>query len=64
MTDGAALFTMQKTSRIKIFLKIELDGRICRAVGESKIDDTQIKEQINDGQQHLACIENASLLIR
>lgn len=61
---GTALSMMTKTSRINIFLKTALDDKICRKIGVQKIKDNRILTLIKESQHDMACIENASLLIR
>ncbi|MCD4718748.1 MAG: nickel-dependent lactate racemase [Desulfobacula sp.] len=61
---GTALSMMAKTSRINIFLKTFLDDKICRKIGVQKIEDNRILTLIKEFQHDMACIENASLLIR
>ncbi len=61
---GTALSMMSKTQRINIFLKTQLDDNICATIGVEKIENPKIYEFINKFQHDMACIENASLLIR
>jgi len=73
---GTALSMMSKTARINIFLKTDLDDKICAAVGVKKLDrqmmDTLLSELTNKltskltkkDRQDMAYIENASLLTR
>lgn len=61
---GTALSMMSKTNRIHIFLKTALDDKICRTIKVKKIEDNMIHKQIKEFQHDMACIENASLLIR
>jgi len=61
---GTALSMMSKTSRINIFLKTALDDKICKIIGVKKAEDAMIQTLIREFQHDLACIENASLLIR
>ena len=61
---GTALSMMTKTSRINIFLKTSLNDKICKTIGVKKVEDTMIQTLIKKFQHDIACIENASLLIR
>ncbi|MBU2451904.1 MAG: DUF2088 domain-containing protein [Proteobacteria bacterium] len=61
---GTALSMMTKTDRIKIFLKTELDDKICTAMGVKKITIDKIIKFIKEFEQDMACSENSSLLIR
>jgi len=61
---GTALSMMSKTSRINIFLKTALDDKICKIIGVKKAEAAMIQTLIREFQHDLACIENASLLIR
>ena len=61
---GTALSMMAKTGRINIFLKTALDDKICREIRVQKIKDNMILTLIKNFQHDMACIENASLLIR
>jgi len=61
---GTALSMMAKTSRINIFLKTALDDKICHKIGVTKIKTTLIQKLVKGFQRDMACIENASLLIR
>lgn len=61
---GTALSMMAKTKRINIFLKTALDDKICKKIGAKKIEDSMIQTLIKEFQHDMACIENASLLIR
>ncbi|WP_299979134.1 nickel-dependent lactate racemase [Desulfobacula sp.] len=61
---GTALSMMAKTSRINIFLKTALDDKICKTIGVKKVEETLIQTLIKEFQHDMACIENASLLIR
>lgn len=61
---GTALSMMSKTKRINILLKTDLDHEVCRKTGVTKADDTKIYNIIKNNQKEMACIENASLLIR
>ncbi|WP_457553649.1 lactate racemase domain-containing protein [Desulfobacula sp.] len=60
---GTALSMMAKTDRIKIFLKTDMDDKICHKIGVKKIKDPTIKTLIKTFQHDMAFIENASLLI-
>lgn len=61
---GTALSMMTKTKRINIFLKTALDDILCKIIGVQKIEDPMIKTLTTKFQTDMACIENASLLIR
>ena len=61
---GTALSMMAKTDRIKIFLKTDMDDKICHKIGVKKIKDPMIKTLVKTFQHDMASIENASLLIR
>lgn len=61
---GTALSMMTKTSRINIFLKTDLNDKICKIIGVKKIEGSMIQTLIKEFQHDMACIENASLLIR
>ena len=62
---GTALSMMSKTARINIFLKSDLDDRLCSAIGVVKSDLNRIQTLIDKTpQQDLACIYHAGLLIR
>jgi len=61
---GTALSMMAKTGRINIFLKTTLDDKICHKIGVTKIDIDIIQPLIKGFKKEIACIENASLLIR
>ena len=61
---GTALSMMTKTSRINIFLKTDLNDKICKTIGVKKIKVSMIQTLIKEFQHDMACIENASLLIR
>jgi hypothetical protein len=60
---GTALSLMTKTNRINIFLKTELNDKICRNIGIRKIETPKIQKMITDNQKNMAAIENASVLI-
>jgi lactate racemase len=61
---GTALSMMAKTKRINIFLKTALDDKTCHKIGVKKINITRVQKFVEDFYQDMACIENASLLIR
>ena len=61
---GTALSMMSKTQRINIFLKTYLDDKICNIIGVKKLNTVLIEQLIKKAGQDVACIENASLLIR
>ncbi|MFH2093903.1 MAG: nickel-dependent lactate racemase [Pseudomonadota bacterium] len=61
---GTALSMMSKARRINVFLKTDLDDKICKTIGVKKLNCQEIEQFINKNQQETACIENASLLIR
>lgn len=61
---GTALSMMTKTARINIFLKTDLDDSICQAIGTRKIEDKAIVALVEKFEDDMACIKNASLLIR
>ncbi len=61
---GTALSMINKTQRINIFLKTDLDAKICARIGVEKINHSIMEELIKDARQDMACIENAGLLIR
>jgi len=61
---GTALSMMSKTGRINIFLKTDLNDKICAAVGVKKADRQIMETLIKKDTQDMACIENAGLLIR
>ncbi|MFH2059902.1 MAG: lactate racemase domain-containing protein [Pseudomonadota bacterium] len=61
---GTALSMMTKTQRINIFLKTDLDDKICNIIGVKKLNNALIEQLINKEQYDAACIENAGLLIR
>ena len=61
---GTALSMMAKTGRINIFLKTTLDDKICNKIGVKKIKAAMIQTLIENFKHDMACIENASLLIR
>lgn len=60
---GTALSMMAKTDRINIFLKTGLDDNICKTIGAGKIEDETISKLVEQFQNDMACIKNASLLI-
>ncbi len=59
---GTALSMMDKTSRIKIFIKTDLDDKVCKKTGMQKIGTAMIQTMITDFHD-MAVIYNASLLI-
>ena len=59
---GTALSMMDKTSRINIFIKTDLDDKVCRKIGMQKIETAMIQTMIT-ASQDMAVIKNASLLI-
>ena len=61
---GTALSMMTKTNRINIFIKTALNDKICKKIGVKKIGGAMIQTLIKEFQHEMACIENASLLIR
>jgi len=61
---GTALSMMTKTKRINIFLKTALNDKTCKTIGTQKIEADMIQSLIKKFQHDMACIENASLLIR
>jgi len=61
---GTALSMMTKTKRINIFLKTALNDKTCETIGTQKIEEDMIQTLIKKFQHDMACIENASLLIR
>ena len=61
---GTALSMMAKTSRINIFLKTFLDDKICQKIGIQKIEDNMILTLTQKFHHDMACIKNASLLVR
>jgi len=61
---GTALSMMAKTGRINIFLKTTLDGKSCHKIGVVKIKINIIQPLVKVFKKDMACIENASLLIR
>ncbi len=61
---GTALSMMAKTGRINIFLKTALDDKSCHKIGVTKIKINIIQPLVKEFKKDMACIENASLLIR
>jgi len=61
---GTALSMMAKTKRINIFLKTRLGDKLCSQMGMKKIETKRIPLLIKEFQNDMACIANASLLIR
>ena len=61
---GTALSMMAKTGRINIFIKTSLDGKTCHKIGITKIKINIIQPLVKVLKKDMACIENASLLIR
>ncbi len=61
---GTALSMMAKTGRINIFLKTALDDETCRKIGVIKIKIDVMQHLLRVFTKDMACIENASLLIR
>ena len=61
---GTALSMMAKTGRINIFLKTSLDDKSCHKIGVTKIKINMIQSLVKMFKKDMACIENASLLIR
>ncbi len=61
---GTALSMMTKTGRINIFLKTALDVKTCNKIGVKKIDTDEIIQHIKVSGPDIACIKNASLLIK
>ncbi len=61
---GTALSMIAKTNRIKIFLKTQLDDKICKKLGMTKLNIQLINQLIAENSADMACIENASMLIR
>jgi lactate racemase len=59
---GTALCMMEKSDRINIFIKTELDDKVCRKMGIQKIETAMIQKMITD-LHDVAVISNASLLI-
>jgi lactate racemase len=60
---GTALSMMEKTSRINIFIKTDLDDKVCRKIGMQKIETAMMQKMISD-YNDVAVIDNASLLIK
>ncbi len=60
---GTALSMMEKISRINIFIKTDLDDKICRKIGMEKIEPGMIEPLLNGVKGDVACIDNASLLV-
>ena len=54
---------MEKSDRINIFIKTELDDKVCRKIGMQKIETAMIQKMISD-YNDVAVIDNASLLIK
>jgi len=61
---GTALSMMAKTDRINIFIKTALDDKICHKIGVIKTTIDAIQPLVRGFTKDMACIENASLLIR
>ncbi len=61
---GTALSMMAKTDRINIFLKTALDRKSCHTIGVIKININIIQPLVKAFKKDMACIENASLLVR
>lgn len=59
---GTALSMMEKTSRINIFIKTDLDDKVCQKMGMRKIETAMIETMIKDFNE-MAVIGNAGLLI-
>jgi nickel-dependent lactate racemase len=59
---GTALSMMDKTSRINIFIKTDLDDKVCRKIGMRKIETAMIDTMVKD-LHDMAVIDNAGLLI-
>ncbi len=60
---GTALSMMDKTGRINIFIKTELDDKVCRQIGIKKCE-TDMLHNMTAGFNDVAVINNASLLIK
>ena len=54
---------MDKTGRINIFIKTELDDKVCRQIGIKKCE-TDMLHNMTAGFNDVAVINNASLLIK
>ncbi len=61
---GTALSMINKTRRINIFLKTDLNAKICAKISVKKINHSIMEELIKGAGKDTACIENAGLLIR
>ena len=59
---GTALSMMDKTSRINIFIKTDLDDKVCRKIGMRKIETAMIETMVKN-LHDMAVIDNAGLLI-
>jgi lactate racemase len=60
---GTALSMMYKALKINIFIKTSLNGKTCKKIGMQKIEMTMIQTMIEEFQDDMAVINNASLLI-
>jgi nickel-dependent lactate racemase len=60
---GTALSMMTKTGRINIFIKTNLDDKVCKKIGMRKIETTMIQTMLNEFKGDIACVDNASLLV-
>ena len=59
---GTSLSMMDKTSRINLFIKTDLDDKVCRKIGMQKIETAMIQTMVKD-LHDMAVIDNAGLLI-
>jgi nickel-dependent lactate racemase len=63
---GTALAMMEKTRRIRIGLVTGLDDRTCRLIGVERWQHEEVRGHLAGlgGEGNIACIANASLLVR
>jgi len=61
---GTALSMMTKTSRINISMMTSLDEKLCKILNVEKINSEQVQEILNNTQDTIAVISNASLLVK
>ena len=60
---GTALAMMEKTDRIRIYLKTELPESVCKAINTERISSDQIQAMISKHNGTLAYISNGSMMI-
>lgn len=60
---GTALATLEKTSRITVYMKTDLSESDCKKMGILKVETEQIREIINTCTTDMAIISNASIIL-